>query len=226
VGLKKILMLAGIGIACFMVSLILGWKVSTPATAAAGEPNQASHETPEKGFINPMAEGFGSEPKVNLTSLSEKQLESMIFELREKMKETSKREKDLQVQEERLRTASEEIKGDLDKLNSLRTELAATVAQIKQDREAMGKDAVTITAAETVKLQQIASIHDKMDPVSGATLLLSMVTNKRVDDAVQILNYMQERNAAKVLSEMVTKDPKVATLLCERLKKVKEEKKS
>jgi pentatricopeptide repeat protein len=74
------------------------------------------------------------------------------------------------------------------------------------------------------KLKQIASIHDKMDPASGSALLLSMVMNKRVDDAVQILNYMQERNAAKVLGEIVNKDPKVATLLCERLKKLREEK--
>jgi pentatricopeptide repeat protein len=225
VDLKKILMLSGIGLACFVVSLLLGWKICAPAAAAAGEPNQAAQATPEKGFINPMGEGFGAEAKVNLTSLSEKQLEGMIFELREKMRETSRREKDLQVQEERLRAASEEIKGDLERLNSLRTELAATVAQIKQEREAMGKDAVTITAAETAKLQQIASIHDKMDAASGATLLISMVSNKRIDDAVQILNYMQERNAAKVLAEMVNKDPKIATLLCERLKKVKEEKK-
>jgi len=218
-------MLAGIGIACFLVFLVLGWKVSTPATAAAGEPNQAAQAAPEKGYINPMAEGLPAEAKVNLTSLSEKQLESMIFELREKMRDAGRREKELEVQEERLRAASEEIKGDLDKLNSLRTELAGTVAQIKQEREAMGKDALVITAAETAKLTQIASIHDKMDPASGATLLLNMVTNKRIDDAVQILNYMQERNAAKVLAEMVSKDPKVATLLCERLKKVKEEKK-
>jgi flagellar motility protein MotE (MotC chaperone) len=226
VGLKKILMLAGIGLGCFLISLILGWKVSTPATAAAGEPNQAEQQLAGKNYINPMAEGLAAESKVNLQSLSEKQLESMIFELREKMRDARKREKDLEVQEERIKAASEEIKGDLEKLNALRTELAATVSQIKQEREAMGKDQLTISAAETVKLQQIASIHDKMDPASGATLLLNMVTNKRIDDAVQILNYMQERNAAKVLSEMVNKDPKVATMLCERLKKVREEKKS
>jgi pentatricopeptide repeat protein len=224
VDLKKILIFVGVGLTCFAVSLMVGWKAFAPAAAAAGEPNQAGAAVPEKGYINPMAEGFGAEAKVNLTSLSEKQLESMIFELREKIRDTSKREKEMQVQEERLRSASEEIKGDLDKLSSLRTELAATLAQIKQQREEMGKDQLVITAAETAKLQQIASIHDKMDAASGATLLISMVNNKRIDDAVQILNYMQERNAAKVLGEMVNKDPKIATLLCERLKKVKEQK--
>jgi flagellar motility protein MotE (MotC chaperone) len=221
VGLKKILILAGIGTACFLASLILGWKTFAPAAAAASEESKTG--TSAEGHINPMAEGLSAESKTTLESLSEKQLESLIFELREKIRESKKKEQELTTQEERIKATGEEIKGDLEKLNGLRTELAATVSQIKQERESLGKDRVVIMAAEAVKLQQIASIHDKMDAASGATLLVNMTANGRIDDAVMILNYMQERNAAKVLGEMVGKDPKIATLLCEKLKKVKQE---
>jgi pentatricopeptide repeat protein len=224
VGLKKILMLAGIGLAFFAVSLVLGWKINVPAAAVAAEPNEANIEMPVRSYINPMSDRLSIETRASLQSLSEKQLESLIFELREKLKANRQREQELAVQEERIRAAGEEVKGDLEKLSGLRTELAGTVSQIKREREALGKDRLTITAAEVAKLQQIASIHDKMDAASGSTLLVNMASNGRLDDAVQILNYMQERNAAKVLSEMVSKDPKVATVLCERLKKVREEK--
>jgi flagellar motility protein MotE (MotC chaperone) len=224
VGLKKILMLAGIGLAFFLVSLMLGWKIHVPAAVAASEPNQTESGVSPRGYINPISDKLAMDAKSTIQSLSEKQLESMIFELREKIRDNKKKEQELTSQEERLKAASEEIKADLEKLSGLRTELAGTVSQIKQERDALGKDVVTVTSAEMTKLKQIASIHDKMDPASGSALLLSMVMNKRVDDAVQILNYMQERNAAKVLGEIVSKDPKVATLLCERLKKLREEK--
>lgn len=223
-GLKKILILAGIGLFFFVVSLILGWKLNVPATAVASEPNQTNVEIPMRSYINPMGNTMSLEARANLQSMSEKQLESLIFELREKLKAQRQKEEEIALQEQRLRSASEEIKSDLEKLSSLRSELAGTVAQIKREREALGKDRLVITAAEIAKLQQIASIHDKMDAGSGATLLLNMATNGRMDDAVQILNYMQERNAAKVLAEMVGKDAKVTTVICERLKKVREEK--
>jgi flagellar motility protein MotE (MotC chaperone) len=221
VGLKKILILAGIGTVCFLVSLMLGWKAFAPAVAAASE--ESKTESPATGHINPMTEGLSAESKTVLESLSEKQLESLIFELREKIKESKKKEQELAAQEERLKAAGEEIKGDLEKLAALRAELATTVSQIKQERESLGKDRLVITAAETVKLTQIAAIHDKMDAASGAAMLVNMAANGRIDDAVQILNFMQERNAAKVLGEMVGKDPKVAALLCEKLKKIKQE---
>jgi len=224
VNLKQILILAGIGLAFFLGSLILGWKVNVPASATAGEPNDTDVQIPVRSYINPMSKELSSEARASLQSLSEKQLESLIFELREKLKENRQKEQELAVQEERIRAAGEEVKADLDRLSGLRTELAGTMSQIKQEREALGRDRLTIKAAEATKLQQIASIHDKMDAASGAALLLNMAMNDRLDDAVQILNYMQERNAAKVLAELVGKDPKVATVLCERLKKVREEK--
>jgi flagellar motility protein MotE (MotC chaperone) len=43
-----------------------------------------------------------------------------------------------------------------------------------------------------------------------------------MDDAVKILHYMTERTKAKVLAELVTSEPKLAAVLCEKLKQVVE----
>ncbi|HSV27527.1 MAG TPA: hypothetical protein VLH60_06500, partial [Sedimentisphaerales bacterium] len=225
-GLKKILMLAAIGLFFFLVSLVLGWKTNVPAAAVASEPTEATEtvaEIPMRSYIDPMSDSLSIEARASLQSLSEKQLESLIFELRERLNISRQKEQDLATQEVRLQAASEEIKADLEKLSSLRTELAGTVAQIRQEREALGQDRLVITAAEAANLQRIALIHDRMDAARGAALLVNMATNNRLDDAVRILNYMQERNAAKVLAEIVSISPNTATLLSERLKQVKEE---
>jgi hypothetical protein len=43
-----------------------------------------------------------------------------------------------------------------------------------------------------------------------------------IDDAVKILYYMTERTKAKLLAEIVTGEPKLAALLCQRLKLISE----
>jgi flagellar motility protein MotE (MotC chaperone) len=44
-----------------------------------------------------------------------------------------------------------------------------------------------------------------------------------IDDAVKILFYMTERTKAKLLAEMVTSEPKLAAILCQRLKRIVEQ---
>jgi hypothetical protein len=39
---------------------------------------------------------------------------------------------------------------------------------------------------------------------------------------VKILHYMTERTKAKVLAELVTSEPQLASLLCQRLKQISE----
>jgi len=45
-----------------------------------------------------------------------------------------------------------------------------------------------------------------------------------MEDAVKILYYMGERTKAKLLSEMVNSEPKLAAVLCEKLKRIVETK--
>jgi flagellar motility protein MotE (MotC chaperone) len=109
----------------------------------------------------------------------------------------------------------------------MRTELATAVADLKSERDLLQKTRVQIEQAEKNNLTAIATAYDKMDPARASEILTSMVKGQStngargsVDDAVKILHFMQDRTKAKVLGELVTTEPALAALLCQRLKQV------
>ena len=98
-------------------------------------------------------------------------------------------------------------------------------------RDKLLKTRVDIDKAEKDNLVSIAATYDKMDPISAGKILSTMCTKQSADvgegssgfyDAVKILHYMTERTKAKVLAELVTSEPQLASLLCQRLKRVSE----
>ena len=77
----------------------------------------------------------------------------------------------------------------------------------------------------------IAATYDKMDPTSASKILTNMCASRAqddgfggssFDDTVKILHYMTERTKAKLLAELVTSEPKLAAVLCQRLKQIVE----
>jgi peptidoglycan hydrolase CwlO-like protein len=163
-------------------------------------------------------------------NITDQQLKSVVQEVREKIQEYNNKLESLNTEEQRIHIAQEALKKDIDKLQELQVELAATVSKLKSEREAFLKEKVKIAAAEKNNLMSIAATYDKMDAASAGKILSSMsqiqnaaARSASVEDAVKILHYMTERTKAKVLAELSTSEPKLAASLCQKLKQILEE---
>jgi len=162
-------------------------------------------------------------------SMTEKQLENLIYEVRARVSEYENKVKSLSIREERLQLAHDMIKDDMKDLNDLRDELSTTVTQIKTLQENLDKSMVEIAKVEKNNLIAIAATYDKMDSSSAGTILASMSQPgsasdaSRFDDPVKILFYMTERTKAKLLAELSNAQPDLAAHYCRMLKRVVEQ---
>lgn len=239
-GKKQIIMMAAVGLVGFAVAFVFA-LLTRPITASrADELNQQtplSQETElklptlEKGVM-PTTGAGSSEMK---RAMTEKQLKSLVYEVREKIREYDGKLDGLEVRERRLQATQDILEKDINELNNLRIELATMVASLQERWEKLLKTRVRIDQDEKLNLTSIAATYDKMDAVSASKILINICAgsqaqedslNKRdgsIDDAVKILRYMSERTKAKLLAEVVTTEPKLAAALCQRLKKITEE---
>jgi flagellar motility protein MotE (MotC chaperone) len=163
--------------------------------------------------------------------LTEKQLKSLIYDVREKMLGYNNKLDELELREQRLQVAQDVLKQDIEKLDSLRIDLASMVANLKEERDKLLKERIRINQAEKANFISVAATYDKMDPASASQILTNMskITEQTsgqsngLDEAVKILHYMTERTKAKVLAELVASEPKLAAAFCRQLKQVTEE---
>lgn len=228
---KKVLLItAALGLAGFGGALAVGWFTTPAASVAATAPAPETAKPaapPTAGgphLIPPPTAGAESDSQLTMT---QDQLQELIGEVRETIQEYNTKLGSLEKEKERFRIAQQTLKKDIETLNSMRTELAAAVADLKSERDQLQKARVQIDQAERNNLQAIATAYDKMDPARASEILTSMVKGQSTsgrgssaDDAVKILHYMQERTKAKVLAELVTTEPALAAMLCQRLKQV------
>ncbi len=232
---KLILITAAAGVLSFVGAFATGW-FSKPA-AVMGSP---SSTTTDGGGRAASADG-GSPPILipsvtpadsgsNTLALTEEQLKGLIYEVREKIQEYNTKLENLEKERERFRTAQQTLQKDIETLNNLRVDLDSTVANLKNERDMLTKARIEIDRVERGNLLSIAAAYDKMDAARAGEILISMATGQsqnggsgrgtNLDDAVKILHFMQERTKAKVLAELVTTEPALAALLCQRLKLV------
>jgi len=234
---KLIIMAAAGGIVSFASAFLTVWLIgrSHSAAAAGGQQKQettgqAKATTVNTETGNPVAqtEEAGEEA---IKGLSEKQLKSLIFEVREKIREYEGKTKELEVREARLAITQETLKKDIEELSRLKVETAALVANLKEQRNRLLETRAVIEKSEKVNLTSVAATYDKMDSSSASKIISSMCAKQMetgrfqggaIDDAVKILFYMTERTKAKLLAEMVASEPKLAALLCQRLKQISE----
>lgn len=106
--------------------------------------------------------------------MTEQQLKDLIVEVREKIQEYSRKLQGLETEKERMLTAQQTLKKDIDTLNNLRVELAASVASLKTERDALLKARIEVEKVEKVNLMAIASAYDKMDAARAGDILKSM----------------------------------------------------
>ena len=170
-------------------------------------------------------------------AMTEQQLRNLIMDVRGKIQEYNNKLQAIGVQERRLQLTQDMLKKDIESLNSLRVELASTIANLKSERDRLLKSRLEIEQTEKTNLVSIAATYDKME-VSGASKILANMCAAQdtsrmqdieagnvtgsFDDAVKILHYMSERTKAKLLAEIATSEPALAAALCKRLKQIVE----
>jgi len=239
---KFIIITAAAGLVSFAGAFVFTWLTHSPQVslpdemeqqALAGDKSEPGLPQPQTGAISTVAAASGPMTK----AMTEQQLKNLIQDVREKMQEYSNRLQALAVRERRLQVTQDVLKEDVEDLNSLRIELASTIANLKSERDKLLKSRLEIGQTEKTNLVSIAATYDKMD-VSGA---IKIVTNmcaaqdtsemqaveagnvsSSFDDAVKILYYMTERTKAKLLAELATSEPALAAAMCKRLKHIVE----
>lgn len=155
-------------------------------------------------------------------SMTEKQLKSLIYDIREKMKETKFTEKQLEMQEERIQTLREVMQDDIERLEKLRLQLTSVIANLTQQEHNLKQTIITIDEIEKANMQKLASRYDKMSTDMASNIMVSMAKNNQMSDAVMIMYYMSERTSGKLLGAIGKTKPDVAASISLMLKKIKE----
>lgn len=235
---KLIIIAAAAGVVSFAGAFATGWLTGPTAVRGSVPPAQAgaAGQKLPLGQTPPPILASATTPAddtARARSMTEQQLHDLIYEVREKIETYNRRLRELEKEKERLQIAQQTLKKDIETLNSLRVELATTVANLKSERDMLLKTRVSVEQVERSNLLAIAAAYDKMDPAGASDILTNMALGQSraggrgsqsasIDDAVKILHFMQERTKAKVLAEIVTKEPALAALLCQKLKQVQE----
>ena len=239
---KLIIITAAAGLVSFAGSFVFTWLTNSPQVslpdemeqqAPAGDKSEPGFPQPQTGAISTVAAASGPMTK----AMTELQLRNLVQDVREKMQEYSNRLQALSVRERRLQMTRKVLKEDIESLNSLRIELASTIANLKSERDKLLKSRLEIDQTEKTNLVSIAATYDKMDVTGASKILTNMCaaqntsemqsveagrTGGSFDDAVKILHYMTERTKAKLLAEVATSEPSLASALCQRLKQIVE----
>ncbi|MGE5293937.1 MAG: hypothetical protein ACM3VT_03850 [Solirubrobacterales bacterium] len=241
---KLIIIAAAAGLASFAGSFATGW-FTRPSAAGATEPNQSASAPAEAGAtagesarvppptLSP-ASTASIEQARTARSMTEEQLKQLILEVQDKIQEYDQKLQEVEKEKERLQIAQQTLKKDIETLNNLRVDLAASVANVKTERDLLMKARVEVAATERTNLIAIAAAYDKMDAAGASQILSNMATGAtkngssvaaaaNIDDAVKILFFMQDRTKAKVLAEMATQEPALAAMLSQKLKQVQEQ---
>ena len=223
IAMKKIIILAAAGLVSFGVTFGVTWflKDTEPVIPQVVEEPQVESET---AGIAAGGGGMDFLPGGNKLSrgMTEKQLKSLIYDIREKMKEYRFREKELVEQEERIQTARDALQEDIDRLNGLHANLTATIGNLKQERDELERSTVEIAALEARNMQKLASTYDTMDSASSSKIMISMASHNQLQDAVKILYYMTDRTSGKLLAEITNSQPDLASVFSLQLKRIKE----
>ena len=230
---KVIIMTAAAGLVSFAGAFAFAWFTKAAPASRRDVSNglTVSGQEAKPKLLQPeaaTASAVGTVDNKMKKTMTEKQLESLVYDIQGKMQEYNNKLQSLAVREQRLQMAHNLIKNDIEKLNNLRVELASTVSSLKSERDKLLKSRVEITQAEKANLISIAATYDKMNAASAGKILTNMSKTQNVsgdnnlDDAVRILHYMTERTKAKLLAELSTSEPKLAWALCQRLKQIVE----
>lgn len=227
--LKLTALTAGIGLVGFGGMFAVGWitkahpnpQIPIEQTAVSDRQEQTNTMRSDAAARIIQEAAAGDISRVKMT---DQQIQTLTFEIREKIREYNLKLRTLEAREKRLQDAQESLKKDIEEMEQLRLELAAAAASLKEQQDRLTQSQLVIGQNEKENLVSIAAAYDKMDAESAARILMAMVKNPSAaagaDDAVKILYYMAERTKAKTLAAIAEAEPAVSVYICQRLKRL------
>jgi hypothetical protein len=239
---KFIIITAAAGLVSFAGAFVFAW-LTPPSQVSLSDKSKLpalADDKSEPGLPQTLTSAVGAVATASgpmTKAMTEQQLKNLVLDVREKMKEYNNRLQALGVRERRLQLTQDELKKDIENLNSLRIELASIIANLKSERDKLLKSRLEIDQTEKTNLISIAATYDKMEVTGAGKILTNMCASQGTsqmkavgagnvsssfDDAVKILYYMTERTKAKLLAELATSEPALAAALCQRLKQIVE----
>ena len=235
---KFMIITAAAGLVSFAGAFVFAW-LTPPAQVSIPDESELpvlagdESEQTRTSTVGTVAAASGPMTK----AMTEQQLKNLVLDVRQKMQEYNDRLQALGVRERRLQLTQDMLKKDIENLNTLRIELASTIANLKTERDKLLKSKLEIDQIEKTNLVSIAAAYDKMDVTGASKIITNMCgtqdtskmqtvepgnVSNSFDDAVKILHYMTERTKAKLLAELATSEPALAAALCKRLKQIVE----
>jgi len=224
--MKKIhlLILIMTGLLCFAAAFGVSWHLKKKRAAALPQPASSpaaadiTADAPAKtGPSYLLAASDEYTP-----GLSERQLQNLIEDIRARMQEYRTKEKQLAQEEQRIQMTQQTLQEEIDRLNQLRAKLAVLAQEVEQKQQELQKSVLQIEALEQANFQRLAATYDKMDTTQAARILAAMAAGPQASDAIKILYYMSERTTAKVLGEIGTAQPELASMINLKLKRIQE----
>jgi len=225
---KLIIITVMLGTVGFAGMFSFAWFTTTTPQAPIPEPEQTTPVQQEIGLKltqphMPTTSGLAAVDSNMEKAMTEKQLKSLVFEVREKIQEYDQKLGAVKIREQRLQRAQGTLKTDIEELNNLRIELEAFMVSLKSEQDKLLKSKVEIAKIEKDNLISMAATYDKMAPEAAGEILtnISQAQNSSSDDAVKILHYMSERTKAKVLASIAeSKEPAISAYFCQKLKQI------
>jgi hypothetical protein len=225
---KKLIIIASIvGLLGFGGSLALGWftKKNQPAQKQEVVQETVGDQKTDLMALQtqvPITDNLPKIDGVTTKSMTEKKLKSLIYEIREKIHEYDSKITNLNLREQRLQTSQAVIKKDIEELDILRIELAATVVQLKNEQDKLDKSRIKIDTIEKENLMSLALTYDAMEPESAAKIFTNMtqIQNDSANDAIKILHFMGDRTKAEVLAAIAEAEPAISAFFCNKLKQI------
>lgn len=238
---KKLIIITSVfGLLSFAGAFAFSWFTRPSQTELSNDPNQTSITNNEIKPLQAKANTITATDSLSIEttkSLTEQQLKNLIHDLRKKMRDYDNKLRAIKVQEQRLQTAQNVLKEDIEKLHNLQIQLTSITANLKSERDKLLKSRIEIDKSEQANLVTIAATYDKMEASSASKILTSMCSSEKsktgqnekfddtdgsFDDAVKILFFMTERTKAKLLAELAISEPQLAAVLSQRLKQIVE----
>lgn len=199
----------------FALSVLLGGP-ETPRTAT----ELPTDDTARAGFGGGLAAGLAEIQKM---LPEEKQLQSLVADLKLREKDLQMRESQLQADQRRMETLRKDLGAELEQLEKKRLALAATLRKVKEAQAALVETRIRFEKQERARLQHIAKTMERMSSkaADAAAIITAMCANGQRDDAVKVLYLMTPSRLYKVLAEIP--DRKLTAQLTEAMKRVQTE---
>jgi len=210
--MTRILLLAGVGLGVFLMSicgtLVVQGKLNSEGLSQAGVLSlffEASPPEPGESEQQPVATVSALRPYTT------KEINRLIRDLREQRGSYQARKKELEVAERRQTSFRQGLSAMKKQIVTARQELAQQAAALGQREAALKAKLVLIKQSEEVNLKKAAAVYEGMSAQAASKALLEMEETT----VAKIVSQMDERKAAKLLEAL---PPAAAAKLTERLR--------